>query len=165
MGDSSNSKSKRRVGVAVDFSPCSRKALRWALENLIRSDDELILITVLPQAYYETGEMQLWETTGSPLIPWSEVLDPHVMKKYEANPDPETLEIVSNASKQNGMSVFMRIFWGDPREMLCESVGKTSLDCLVLGNRGLGTLQRAIMGSVSNYVVNNGTCPVTVVKS
>lgn len=56
---------ERRVGVAVDFSPCSRKALSWALNNLIRKGDHLILLNIQPEAYYESGEMQLWETTGS----------------------------------------------------------------------------------------------------
>ncbi|KHN12874.1 hypothetical protein glysoja_029408 [Glycine soja] len=39
------------------------------------------------------------------------------------------------------------------------------LEYLTLGNRGLGTLQRVIMESVSNYVVNNASCPITVVKN
>lgn len=55
----------RRVGVAVDFSPCSRKALEWAVDNLARKGDHLILVTVRPDGNYESGEMQLWEATGS----------------------------------------------------------------------------------------------------
>lgn len=55
----------RRVGVAVDFSPCSKKALKWAVDNLIRNGDHLILLTIRPEGNYETGEMQLWEVTGS----------------------------------------------------------------------------------------------------
>ncbi|KAK6138793.1 hypothetical protein DH2020_027457 [Rehmannia glutinosa] len=151
----------RRVGVAVDFSPCSKKALRWAVDNLVRSGDHLILVTVRPEGYYETGEMQLWETTGSPLIPLSDFSDAHIMKKYELNPDPETLDIVSTAARQKEIIVLMKIFWGDAREKLCESIDSIPLDCLVIGNRGLGKLKRAIMGSVSNFVVNHAACPVT----
>lgn len=55
----------RRVGVAVDFSPCSHKALKWAVDNVARNGDHLILITVRPEGNYEEGEMQLWEATGS----------------------------------------------------------------------------------------------------
>lgn len=55
----------RRVGVAVDFSPCSKKALKWAVDNIVRSGDHLILLTVRPEGNYEEGEMQLWEATGS----------------------------------------------------------------------------------------------------
>lgn len=56
---------ERRVGVAVDFSVCSAKALKWAVDNVVRNGDHLILVTVLPEGHYEEGEMQLWEATGS----------------------------------------------------------------------------------------------------
>ncbi|XP_010259285.1 PREDICTED: universal stress protein PHOS32 [Nelumbo nucifera] len=154
----------RRVGVAVDFSPCSTKALRWAVDNVVRDGDHLILVNVRPEGNYEEGEMQLWEATGSPLIPLSEFSDPVIMKKYGITPDPETLDILQCASRQKEIVVIMKIYWGDPREKICEAIDDIPLSSIVIGNRGLGKLKRVIMGSVSNYVVNNGTCPVTVVK-
>ncbi|XAR49692.1 hypothetical protein NMG60_11032963 [Bertholletia excelsa] len=154
----------RRVGVAVDFSPCSKEALKWAVDNIARQGDHLILFTVLPEGQYEKGETQLWETTGSPFIPLKECSDPVIMKKYGVNPDPETLDIVNTAAKQKEIVVLLKVYWGDAREKIIEAVDNIPLSCLVIGNRGLGKLRRAIMGSVSNYVVNNAPCPVTVVK-
>ncbi|KAK6930271.1 UspA [Dillenia turbinata] len=156
---------ERRVGVAVDFSACSRKALTWAVDNIVRNGDHLILITVLPEGNYEEGEMQLWETTGSPLIPLKEFTDPIVRKKYGVKADPETLEIASLAASQKEVEVLMKIYWGDPREKICVAIDNIPLSCIVIGNRGLGKLKRVLLGSVSNFVVNNGSCPVTVVKS
>ncbi|KAI3821792.1 hypothetical protein L1987_09364 [Smallanthus sonchifolius] len=158
MGDS------RRVGVAVDFSVCSRAALKWAIDNAVRKGDHLILVNIRPEGNYEETEVQLWEATGSPLIPLAELHDANIMKKYGTKPDPETLEIVSSAATQKEIVVVMKIFWGDAREKLCEAIDNIPLDYLVIGNRGLGKLKRAILGSVSNYVVNHGACPVTVVK-
>ncbi|KAF9604213.1 hypothetical protein IFM89_004919 [Coptis chinensis] len=154
----------RRVGVAVDFSACSKKALSWAVDNVVRDGDHLILIYVHPEAPYEDGQMQLWEATGSPLVPISEFSDPQVIKKYGVNPDPETLAIVNCLARQKEIVVVMKIYWGDPREKICEAIDKIPLSCLIIGNRGLGKIKRAFMGSVSNYVVNNAACPVTVVK-
>ncbi|PSR97895.1 Universal stress protein [Actinidia chinensis var. chinensis] len=154
----------RRIGVAVDFSLCSREALKWAVDNVIRNGDHLILVTIRPEGYYEEGEMQLWETTGSPLIPLSDFSDPILMKKYGVKPDPETLDIVNTAARQKEIVVLLKIYWGDPRETICEAIDNIPLSCLVIGNRGLGKLKRVVMGSVSNYVVNHATCPVTVVK-
>ncbi|KAK4796916.1 hypothetical protein SAY86_029242 [Trapa natans] len=156
---------ERRVGVAVDFSDCSRKALKWAVDNVARGGDHLILVTVLPEGHYEEGEMQLWETTGSPFIPLSEFSDPGILKKYGVKPDPETLDILTTAASQKEIVVLLKIYWGDAREKICEAIDKIPLNCLIIGNRGLGRLRRVILGSVSNYVVNNGSCPVTVVKS
>ncbi|KAG2726895.1 hypothetical protein I3843_01G130400 [Carya illinoinensis] len=154
----------RRVGVAVDFSPCSKKALKWAVDNVVRDGDHLILVNVRPEGNYEDGEIQLWAATGSPLIPLNELSDPIIMKKYGVKPDPETLDIVNTAAKQKQIMVILKIYWGDPREKLCEAIDNIPLSCLIIGNRGLGKIKRAILGSVSNYVVNNGSCPVTVVK-
>ncbi|XP_021730327.1 universal stress protein PHOS32-like [Chenopodium quinoa] len=154
----------KRVGVAVDFSVCSKKALKWALDNVVRQGDHLILITVRPQHGYESGEMQLWEKTGSPFIPYDDFSNPTIMKKYGVVPDAETLEIVKNAAREKGVVPLLKIFWGDPREKLCESIDSIPLSCLVIGNRGLGTLKRVFLGSVSNHVVNNASCPVTVVR-
>ncbi|XP_074281559.1 universal stress protein PHOS32 [Silene latifolia] len=153
----------KRVGVAVDFSQCSKKALRWAIDNLLKKGDHLILITVRSEHNYESGEMQLWETTGSPLIPYNDFSNPNIMKKYKAVPDEETLKLVDNAAKEKEITALLKIFWGDPREKLCEAVNNIPLTCLVIGNRGLGPLKRVILGSVSNHVVNTATCPVTVV--
>lgn len=56
--------SARRMGVAVDFSPCSIKALKWTVDNILKEGDHLILV-VVHHSENEHGEMQLWETTGS----------------------------------------------------------------------------------------------------
>ncbi|TYH27372.1 hypothetical protein ES288_A02G065100v1 [Gossypium darwinii] len=125
------------------------------MENVIRKDDHLILINRQPEGNYEKGEMQLWESIGSPFVPLIEFSDPATMKKYGVKHDPEVVEIVE---------VLMKVYWGDPREKLCEAIDSIPLSCIIVGNRGLGKLKRAIMGSVSNYVVNNGSCAVTVVK-
>lgn len=53
------------MAVAVDFSPCSRKALKWAVDNVVKEGDHLILVTVRPEGNYEEGEAQLWAVTGS----------------------------------------------------------------------------------------------------
>lgn len=55
----------KRVGVAIDFSDNSKKALKWTLHNLLRPGDYVILLFVRPDASYEAGEMQLWKTTGT----------------------------------------------------------------------------------------------------
>ncbi|KAJ8444923.1 hypothetical protein Cgig2_029117 [Carnegiea gigantea] len=153
----------RRVGVAVDFSDCSKKALRWAMDNILRKGDHLILVSVQIHANYEAGEMQLWEATGSPLIPHGEFKDPATMKKYGVMPDAETLKLVEDAAKVNEVIPLLKILWGDPREKLCEAVDTIPLSSLIIGNRGLGTIKRVLLGSVSNHVVNNASCPVTVV--
>uniref|UniRef100_A0A0C9RPT1 TSA: Wollemia nobilis Ref_Wollemi_Transcript_4633_939 transcribed RNA sequence n=1 Tax=Wollemia nobilis TaxID=56998 RepID=A0A0C9RPT1_9CONI len=155
---------EKTVGVAVDFSPCSRAALKWAIENVLKKEDNLIVVCVQTNIDYEYGEVQLWEATGSPMIPLSDFVDPATFKKYGVKADPEILDLLETAAKQKGASIVVKIYWGDPREKICAAVQDIPLECLVVGNRGLGKLKRAILGSVSNYVVREASCPVTVVK-
>ncbi|KAJ4955616.1 hypothetical protein NE237_012399 [Protea cynaroides] len=155
---------ERRVGVAVDFSPCSKKALLWAVENMVHDEDHLILVNVQPEGSQGT-QVKLWHATGSPFIPLSEFSDPVVMKKYGVKPDPEFLEILNTAARQKEILVLAKIYWGDAREKICEAIEKIPLSCLVIGNRGLGKIKRVLLGSVSNHVVNSAGCPVTVVKN
>lgn len=40
--------------------------------------------------------------------------------------------------------VLVKIYWGDAREKICEAIDNIPLNCLVIGNRGLGALKRLI---------------------
>ncbi|KAK1318753.1 hypothetical protein QJS10_CPB04g00993 [Acorus calamus] len=132
---------------------------------MARKGDHLILINVQKDVQYEEGEMQLWQTSGSPFIPLSEFSDPLIAKKYGVHPDAETLDILSTVALQKEVIVLMKIYWGDTRDKICEAVDNIPLSCLVMGSRGLGKIKRVLLGSVSDFVVNNAKCPVTVVKN
>lgn len=155
----------RRVGVAMDFSPGSRKALQWAADNVVRSGDHLIVVAAFKPLSYDQGtEIMLWESSGSPYIPLTELSQPATLKKYGLQPDPATLDMLNTIARQKEVVVSMKVLYGDPREKICEAINNIPLSCLLIGNRGLGKIKRVLMGSVSEYVVNNATCPVTVVK-
>uniref|UniRef100_A0A6N2MXL6 UspA domain-containing protein n=1 Tax=Salix viminalis TaxID=40686 RepID=A0A6N2MXL6_SALVM len=53
---------------------------------------------------------------------------------------------------------------GDPKEAICEAVERLNVQLLVVGSHNRGPVQRAFLGSVSNYCVHNAKCPVLVVK-
>lgn len=55
---------ERRIGVAMDFSPSSKKALRWATDNLVRKGDTLVLLHIRHHGKDEAKNV-LWSRTGS----------------------------------------------------------------------------------------------------
>ncbi|MCO5575455.1 hypothetical protein L7F22_029256 [Adiantum nelumboides] len=148
----------------MDFSAGSKYALKWAVENMVKEGDHLILVIVNKSKINEVGEMHLWEDTGSPLVPLSEFLTPGVASKYGVTQDVQSLSFMVQEAKHRKVEVVFKIYWGDARDKICDAVVEIPLDCIVMGSRGLGQLKRTVLGSVSNYVVNNAPCPVTVVK-
>ncbi|CAI5493387.1 unnamed protein product [Closterium sp. Naga37s-1] len=48
----------------------------------------------------------------------------------------------------------------DARTELCEAVERQAIELLVVGSRGLGAVSRAMLGSVSDYLIHNAACPV-----
>ena len=53
---------------------------------------------------------------------------------------------------------------GKPAEQILNFLKKEKYDLIVIGNKGLGSIDRFFMGSVSTKLVNNSQCPVLVVK-
>ncbi|KAJ0988447.1 hypothetical protein J5N97_006803 [Dioscorea zingiberensis] len=152
----------RIVGIGMDYSPTSKLALQWLVGNLVDAGDHLVVIHVSSKS--DHPQKTFWEDSGSPLIPLDEFKEMNVSKQYGVNKDLKVLDILDTASKTRKVMVFFKIYWGDPKEKLCRAVEDLKLNSLVVGSRGLGVLKRVLLGSVSNYVVTNATCPVILVK-
>ncbi|XP_071723084.1 universal stress protein PHOS32-like [Rutidosis leptorrhynchoides] len=157
-------KRDRKIGIALDMSKGSKIALKWTVDNLVEEGDHLFVIHVNHPPADPESRSFLWIETGSPLIPLDEFREQQVMQKYEVELDTEVLDMLHTAQSQKHVNVMAKIYWGDARVKLCEAVETLKLDSLVMGSRGLGNIQRLLLGSVTNYVLQSAACAVTVVK-
>ncbi|CAA0814541.1 Adenine nucleotide alpha hydrolases-like superfamily protein [Striga hermonthica] len=125
----------------MDYSATSKSALNWAINNLIEECDRIIVIHVVSPKADPTNK-QLFEDTGSPLIPLEELKEINVSKHYGLTPDPEVLDMLVAVSKTKKVKVEAKVYWGDAREKLCDAAEQLHLDSLVVGSRGLGVIKR-----------------------
>jgi nucleotide-binding universal stress UspA family protein len=55
--------------------------------------------------------------------------------------------------------------FGDPADEICTEARSRASDLIVIGSRGLGRIDRVLLGSVSEKVTKRAPCPVLVVRS
>lgn len=49
-------------------------------------------------------------------------------------------------------------------QTIINAANKKNVDFIVVGRRGMNTLQRILIGSTSRYVVEHTSCPVLIIK-
>jgi len=54
--------------------------------------------------------------------------------------------------------------YGKPGEAIVDAAKNENAAVVIMGTRGMGTLRRTVMGSVSDYVVHHAHIPVIVCR-
>jgi nucleotide-binding universal stress UspA family protein len=73
----------------------------------------------------------------------------------------EALRVLGYAPEQ----IETRLVEGAPGPALCRLASDVDASALIIGSRGRGGLKRALLGSVSDYIVRNAPCSVVVSRS
>ena len=76
----------------------------------------------------------------------------------------QKIQPVIELTKETNIETSTVILSGKPSYEIIQYVNNNDVDHLVLGSRGLNTLQEMILGSVSHKVMKHVECPVTIVK-
>jgi nucleotide-binding universal stress UspA family protein len=77
----------------------------------------------------------------------------------------QALDDRGDSLRRAGKTVTTEIVDGDPAESLVEHAANTFADLIVVGNRGLGPVGSAVLGSVSAHLIDHAPCPVLVARS
>ncbi|CAI0454618.1 unnamed protein product [Linum tenue] len=150
--------SKKKVMVAIDESEFSHYALEWALTNMgdTISSSGILLFTAQPLADFTYLHASTLGTTP-----------PELVASLQENQKKLTTALLDKAKQicsAHGVEAETETKVGEPKEVICEAAEKHGVKLLVLGSHSRGPIQRAFLGSVSNYCVHNAKCPVLVVK-
>ncbi|XP_052175428.1 uncharacterized protein LOC127790169 [Diospyros lotus] len=144
-----------RMMVAVDESEGSFYALNWALNNFFpafTTAEELGTFTVV----HVQQPFQPYIFAAGPVLEVAR----EGQEKQAASISSRALEMC----KGKMVKAETLILEGDPKEMICQATEKMQVDVLVVGSRGLSTIKRAFLGSVSDYCAHHAKCPILIVK-
>lgn len=67
-------------------------------------------------------------------------------------------------AKESAVDAKVIMLKGNPSQEIINYVNEKKIDKLVIGSRGLSSLQEMVIGSVSQKVLKHVECPVTIVK-
>jgi nucleotide-binding universal stress UspA family protein len=153
-----NAQSSRRIVVAIDGSPHSEKAFLSARETVMRQGDVVTLVMARQEKIDET----LLKVIGQNAV------EPET-KSVDALIDGYMGSLAEQAQKITGNNCRVLVQQGDAREVILAAVEKLSEDehhttLLVMGSRGMGTIKRALVGSVVDYCAAHTLVPLLVVK-
>jgi nucleotide-binding universal stress UspA family protein len=159
----------RTVVLAVDESPASQSAVRWAADMVLLPSDVLHMVSVL-----EPATRPDFSAAGEAVWPLG---DPDV-----CTADPEKLERACaflkrcrEEAQRAGvrdvrLSTLVSCVGGssDLGRHLCEHAAAVNADLVITGSRGMGAAQRAVLGvfglgSVSDYVLKHAQVPGVLV--
>ncbi|PXW91427.1 nucleotide-binding universal stress UspA family protein [Streptohalobacillus salinus] len=76
----------------------------------------------------------------------------------------EKLAISERKLKEANVPYEIKVLHGDPGPTIVEYADENSSDIVIIGSRGLNSLQEMVLGSVSHKVAKRTTCPVMIVK-
>jgi nucleotide-binding universal stress UspA family protein len=90
---------------------------------------------------------------------------PQEFDAYSSRLEADGWSVVEQAAAAlnvDGIELLVRR--GDPGPALCQLAEELSAQAIVMGSRGRGGLKRALLGSVSDYVVRNAPCTVIITR-
>jgi nucleotide-binding universal stress UspA family protein len=76
----------------------------------------------------------------------------------------ENCSFITKRQEKSGLAVTMVVKTGNPASQILKTQAQERADAIVIGSHGKSNLAEMIIGSVSERVIRNASCPVLVVK-
>lgn len=146
--------------IPIDGSQAGEHALDKALIFAAPLQAEIVLLTVVEPLSNYVPEVMM--PTGD-WVGWRGLPDVELERKI-LNAGQVLLQKAQDTCKASQLESRTRLEIGQPRDVICVVAKEESPDLLILGSRGLGSVERLMLGSVSDYVLHHCASPVLVVR-
>ncbi|BDC19015.1 universal stress protein [Acidianus sp. HS-5] len=139
----------KHVLVAYDGSSHAKKALDIAIDITKKYEAKLDIVEVVDSTVF----------AGAGIAPVPADVIESVYNRAKAD-----IEEAKKKAKEGGIEAEGVILEGDPASAILEYANKNNVDLIVTGSRGLSSLKRVFLGSVSTRLVQEAKIPVMVIK-
>lgn len=137
----------KKILLAADGSDHSIRATSEVIK--IASVNETSIVTVVLVADYSQAKSDVLHSGSS--------VELDMKRRRKLMPVEELL-------RSANINYRIEILHGVPGPSIVEFANKQNYELLVIGSRGLNSLQEMVLGSVSHKVVKRAECPVMIVK-
>ena len=147
--------------VAIDFSELAERIIGEAEKLAKNLSAKVFLLHVIPSPSPAIELLPDVET----LLPGE---NPHKHERsLHLSDAPESAKLLSIATKmqQNGIDTAVIVAQNDEVTAIIEESEKKDVDMIMLGSHGHGALFHLLIGSVSEGVIRQASCPVIIVPS
>lgn len=139
----------QHILVALDGSDQSEKAFHEAVRIAKEEQATLYLATIINDAEFTTSPFSFEE-----------------LYDLEKHKSEEMLTEKAKQASEIGVKIVKKIVeLGSPKRYLANTISENyAIDLIVLGATGRGAIQRTLIGSTTDYVVNHALCNALVVR-
>jgi len=154
----------KRILIPTDFSKQSGYAMDLACQIALKTNSELIVIHVLDH----TGLFDFaMGDSAFPILGSPTGLDLDLDKKFLDSLYRIAEEKCNNflkPFKKNDVKISNKIKIGSAFYYITEEINDGDSDLVLIGSKGVGGVEEALIGSITEKVVRHSKCPVLTVK-
>lgn len=153
--------SYQTILVTTDGSPLAASALPHALFLAKHLNTKIIVFGVIESAGQELTAIQ-----PTDLSPPASRIGPTVVEitsRMRKVVEDHVRKVKRDLERGGAEQIEMRISEGVPEREIVAVAKKEKVDLIIMATHGRSGLGRAVLGSVTDYVVRHASCPVLVV--
>lgn len=154
--------------VPVDGSLASIRAAEKSAEIARKYGFDVKLVTVIDYGSISrhSRSEKLWRQVDGSVISgrtrtWN---DEELMGEMRE----DAYELLDSMTKEldfHGIRLEKEVLYGEPYQMILETAERDKIDLIVMSNRGFSKIKRFFVGSVTQRVISEASCPVLVIHS
>ena len=150
---------KRTIMIPIDGSENSIRAFNWYVDNVKKDGDLLVFVNVIEPVISSS----VFGPLDAPPFYTTQAAEDGLEQKI-AGGKVLCKEYLQRAKDNGVMSKAFLHIDSKPGRALVDSCNDHNISFVVMGNRGLGTIRRTFMGSVSDYVLHHANRPVMIIS-